>query len=90
MAGLKRYRGQYAAGKVGKEVHSRSGRISLWDGPGESLTGRKCSTSGQGPQLPANRTPAWNWGRHSKAGPSVPINMTRAAYQGDGGFVHVD
>jgi DNA invertase Pin-like site-specific DNA recombinase len=24
MAGLKRYRGQYAAGKVGKEVHSRS------------------------------------------------------------------
>jgi putative DNA-invertase from lambdoid prophage Rac len=26
MAGLKRYRGQYAAGKVGKEVHSRSGK----------------------------------------------------------------
>jgi len=26
MAGLKRYRGQYAAGKVGKEVHSKSGK----------------------------------------------------------------
>jgi DNA invertase Pin-like site-specific DNA recombinase len=26
MAGLKRYRGQYEAGKVGKEVHSRSGK----------------------------------------------------------------
>jgi hypothetical protein len=26
MAGLKRYRGQYAAGMVGKEVHSRSGK----------------------------------------------------------------
>ena len=26
MAGLKRYRSQYAAGKVGKEVHSRSGK----------------------------------------------------------------
>jgi len=26
IAGLKRYRGQYAAGKVGKEVHSRSGK----------------------------------------------------------------
>jgi DNA invertase Pin-like site-specific DNA recombinase len=26
MAGLKRYRGQYAAGRVGKEVHSRSGK----------------------------------------------------------------
>src|SRR5207245_4336664 len=26
MAGLKRYRGQYDAGKVGKEVHSRSGK----------------------------------------------------------------
>jgi putative DNA-invertase from lambdoid prophage Rac len=26
MAGLKRYRGQYAAGKVGKEGHSRSGK----------------------------------------------------------------
>jgi DNA invertase Pin-like site-specific DNA recombinase len=26
LAGLKRYRGQYAAGKVGKEVHSRSGK----------------------------------------------------------------
>ena len=26
MAGLKRYRRQYAAGKVGKEVHSRSGK----------------------------------------------------------------
>ena len=26
MAGLKRYRGQYAAGKVGKEIHSRSGK----------------------------------------------------------------
>jgi len=26
MAGLNRYRGQYAAGKVGKEVHSRSGK----------------------------------------------------------------
>ena len=26
MAGLKRYRGQYAAGKVGKEVHSHSGK----------------------------------------------------------------
>ena len=26
MAGLKRYRGQYAAGRVGKEVHSRYGK----------------------------------------------------------------
>ena len=26
MAGLKRYRGQYAAGKVGREVHSKSGK----------------------------------------------------------------
>ena len=26
MAGLKRYRGQYAAGKVGKEVHRKSGK----------------------------------------------------------------
>ncbi len=26
MAGLKRYRGQYAAGKVGKEIHSKSGK----------------------------------------------------------------
>jgi DNA invertase Pin-like site-specific DNA recombinase len=26
MAGLKRYRGQYEAGKVGKEVHSKSGK----------------------------------------------------------------
>ena len=26
MAGLKRHRGQYAAGKVGKEVHSKSGK----------------------------------------------------------------
>jgi DNA invertase Pin-like site-specific DNA recombinase len=26
MAGLKRYRGLYAAGKVGKEVHSKSGK----------------------------------------------------------------
>ena len=26
MAGLKRYRGQYDAGKVGKEIHSRSGK----------------------------------------------------------------
>src|SRR6266853_4757337 len=26
VAGLKRYRGQYAGGKVGKEVHSKSGK----------------------------------------------------------------
>jgi putative DNA-invertase from lambdoid prophage Rac len=26
MAGLKRYRGQYAAGKMGREVHSKSGK----------------------------------------------------------------
>ena len=41
MAGLKRCRGQRTAGKVGKEVHSRSGKDLPMGNPSESLPDRK-------------------------------------------------
>ena len=67
MAGLKRYRGQYDAGKVGKEVHSGPGRICRWEAQEDFCPAGSFGTAQAGPQLPADRQADADWGGDCEA-----------------------
>jgi hypothetical protein len=69
MAGLKRYRGQYAAGKVGKEVHSRSEGSACRTAQADFCPAGCLGTTWAGPQLPPDRQADGDWRRDGEAGP---------------------
>ena len=86
-AGQLRYQQDYDAGRVGKEVHSRSGRSLRPTAPGESLTGNRWprSAARDFPTGHMQRSWDWGWGRSPGRYRRVPKDRSSGVEQEGGG-----